>query len=169
MPKPLIADKPYPDVSRLSHDPVSVRIISPAYAASSSELNATLQYVYHSMAFACGGDAQRAGLLKSIAVAEMMHLELLGKALTYMGAQPVYTSQPPARFNFYSTKFVAYSRNGKEMIEDDIMGEKYAISGYERMACRLKNATVKELVLRITEDERLHLEALKKSLSELTC
>lgn len=167
MPKPLIAEGPYPSLKNLQPDCFSVRILSPAYATSAGELNATLQYIYHSFNFACKGDSERAELLKSIAIAEMIHIDLLGEALIKMGAQPVYTANPPAQFNFYSTKFVSYSRTLRNMIEDDIMGEKHAIYCYEKMLTRLKNDTLKSLVCRILEDEHLHLNVLKQSLSEL--
>ena len=55
------------------------------------------------------------------------------------------------------------------MIEDDIMGEKYAIYGYEKMLCRLKDGTLKALIVRIIEDEKLHLAELKRILEELSC
>lgn len=167
MPKPLIAEGPYPSLKNLQPDCFSVRILSPAYATSAGELNATLQYIYHSFNFACRGNSETAELLKSIAIAEMMHLDMLGEALIKMGAQPVYTANPPAQFNFYSTKFVSYSRTLRNMIEDDIMGEKHAIYCYERMLVRLKNDTLKALVCRILEDEHLHLKVLKQSLAEL--
>lgn len=169
MPEPLIADAPYPSLDGLSHDPFSSRIISAAYATPSGELNATLQYVYHSLNFAHCGYKKFADTLMRIAVAEMTHLDLLGEALITMGTQPVYTFQPPSQFNFYSAKFVAYSRSLVNMIEDDIVGEKHAIYGYERMLCRLKDGTLKALIVRIIEDEKLHLAALKKILDELTC
>lgn len=169
MPKPLVAEGAYPSLKSLSPDPYSARIISSAYASSAGELNAVLQYIYHSFNFGCAGDGERAQLLKSIAIAEMMHLDLLGEALINLGAQPVYSFCPPAHYNFYSTKFVAYSRSLRNMIEDDIMGEKYAIYNYERMLPRLKNDVLRTLICRILEDEQLHLERLKLSLEELSC
>lgn len=169
MSKPLIAEGKYPSLKDLGNDPVSARIISSAYATSSGELNATLQYIYHSINFSCRDDEVRAQLLKSIAIAEMIHIELLGEALMRLGDLPVYSFCPPAHFNFYSTKFVAYSRSLRNMIEDDIMGEKYAIYGYERMLPRLKNTTLRTLICRILEDEQLHLESLKSSLEGLSC
>ena len=169
MPKPLIVDAPYPSLDSLCCDPVSARIISAAYATPSGELNASLQYVYHSLNFAHCGYKSYAECLMSIAIAEMTHLDLLGEALINLGTQPIYTFQPPAQFNFYSTKFVAYSRSLTNMIEDDIMGEKYAIYGYEKMLCRLKDGTLKALIVRIIEDEKLHLAELKRILEELSC
>lgn len=169
MPKPLIAEGSYPSLKDLQCDPIAARILSSAYASSSGELNASLQYIYHSINFSCKNDEVRAELLKSIAIAEMIHLDLLGEALIRLGAQPVYSFCPPAHYNFYSTKFVAYSRTLRNMVEDDIMGEKYAIYGYERMLPRLKSATLRTLICRILEDEQLHLETLKSSLEGLSC
>ena len=168
MPKPLIAEGEYPSLKDLQCDAYAARIISAAYATSAGELNATLQYIYHSINFAYKKDEKRAQLLKSIAIAEMHHVDLLGEALIRLGAPPVYSFLPPAHYNFYSTKFVAYSRSLRNMIEDDIMGEKYAIYGYERMLPRLKNDTLRALICRILEDEQLHLEALKSSLEGLS-
>ena len=169
MPKPLIAEGSYPSLKDLGRDPYSAKIISAAYATSAGELNATLQYIYHSVNFSYRGDEVRAQLLKSIAIAEMIHIDLLAEALIRLGDLPVYSFCPPAHFNFYSTKFVAYSRTLRNMIEDDIMGEKYAIYGYERMLPRLKNTTLRTLICRILEDEQLHLESLKSALDELGC
>ncbi|MDE6558245.1 MAG: manganese catalase family protein [Clostridia bacterium] len=169
MPKPLIAEGGYPSLKDLQCDAYSARILSSAYATSAGELNASLQYIYHSINFSGKNDDKRAELLKSIAIAEMIHINLLGEALIRLGAPPVYSYCPPAHYNFYSTKFVAYSRTLRNMIEDDIMGEKYAIYNYERMLPRLKNDTLRTLICRILEDENLHVEALKSSLEGLSC
>ena len=52
------------------------------------------------------------------------------------------------------------------MIEDDIMGEKHAISQYTKIIFRLKDENLKKLILRIRDDEELHLETLNKILKE---
>ena len=51
MPKPLIADKPYPSLEGICPDCRALRIISPAYASSTGELNSILQYNYHAVMF----------------------------------------------------------------------------------------------------------------------
>ena len=70
-------------------------------------------------------------------------------------------------FNFYSAKFVSYSRSLVCMAEDDVRAEKQAIHDYERMLRVLKNAKVKEIIERILEDERLHLAAFEDILHSL--
>lgn len=164
MPQPLIVQSPYPTTDGICPDACALKIISPAYATSTGELNAILQYVFHSLNFSARGREDQAETLMRIAVAEMHHLELLGKTICALGAQPVYSAQPPSAFNFYSAKFVSYSCNLRNMIEDDIMGEKHAIYAYERMICNLKNERVKCIIARILEDEKIHLAALREIL-----
>lgn len=165
MPKPLTVPEPFPSIKDLCEDAYSLRIISPAYASSTGELNAILQYIYHSFFFERCGYADAAEKLVSIAVAEMQHLDLLGQTILALGAPPVYCRNPSTGFDFYSAKYVAYSRSLKFMLEDDILGEKQAISEYDNMLKRLKNPQVKKIVSRIRSDEILHLETLQGILS----
>ena len=167
MPKPLIAEAPYPAAEELCRDAYSLRVISPSYAAPSGELTAILQYLYHYHMFKANGYVAYADIIESIAIAEMMHLKLIGAAITALGAPPVYTANPPVFFNFYSTKFVTYSRTLVCMAEDDVRAEKQAIHGYERMLRLLRNDRVKELISRIIEDEKLHLAEFEKILCAL--
>lgn len=167
MAKPLSVDKPYPTTEGISADAYSLRIISPAYASSTGELNAILQYFYHYFHFLRLKHYEIAQTLERIAISEMVHLRLLGETISALGASPVYAQCPPTPFNFYSAKYVAYSRNLVNMIEDDIYGERRAYDGYIRMSRRLKNQQVKEIVERIAEDEKLHLATLEDIYSRL--
>ncbi len=164
---PLIADRPYPTEEGVCPDAYSLRVISPAYASPAGELNAVLQYMYHYHHFVANGYNEPAKVIESIAVAEMFHLKLLGATVLALGAAPVYTFNPPCLFNFYSAKFVTYSRSLVCMAEDDVRAEKQAIHDYERMLRALKNAKVKEIIERILDDERLHLAAFEEILHSL--
>lgn len=166
MAKPLCADKPYPTTEGLCPDAYSLRVISPAYASAVGELNAILQYFYHYFHFIRCKRYEMAQTLESIAICEMFHLKLLGETICALGASPVFSQCPPTPFNFYSAKYVSYSRALDAMLEDDILGERRTIDGYARMAARLKNEQVKSIILRLSEDEKLHLAALQKLLSE---
>lgn len=160
MPKPLTLDLPFPSTDKITPDAFSLRIISPAYASPSGELNTVLQYIYHSFFFRKEGYGEIADTLISIAIAEMIHFKLLGETVLALGAAPVYTQYPPSSFNFYSTKYVSYSYKLKDMLEDDIRGERHAIRAYENMLCKLKNPQVYAIIERLVEDERLHLQTL---------
>ena len=168
MPKPLIADKPYPTTEGICPDCRALRIISPAYASSTGELNSILQYNYHAVMFDSKGLSEYAELIDSISGAEMIHLKLLGKTICALGAQPIYTACPPAAFNFYSAKFVSYSRSLKNMIEDDILAERHAVMSYAHMLDRLRNDRVKDIIARILEDEKMHLKAFTDLLDRIS-
>lgn len=161
MPKPLVQNSPYPSYKDFTRDSVSARIISSAYATSCGELNSILQYVYQTFAFNHAGEKETSDIIKSIAMAEMMHLDMLGNSLINLGSQPIFTFQPPVAFNFYSSKFVSYSGGFAEMLENDIVAERHAINSYKKMLSRLKNKGVRDLIARLKEDEELHLETFK--------
>lgn len=165
MPKPLTLDLPFPSTDKITPDALSLRIISPEYASPSGELTAILQYIYHSFFFKKEGYGEIAETLEAIAIAEMFHFKLLGETVLALGAAPVYTQYPPTPFNFYSTKYVAYSCKLKDMLEDDIRAERHAIRSYENMLCKLKNSQVYAIIERLVGDERLHLKTLTDILS----
>ncbi|MDE7439535.1 MAG: hypothetical protein K2N23_03410 [Clostridia bacterium] len=169
MAKPLTLNEKFPTTEGICPDAYSLAVISPAYASSTGELNAVLQYIYHSLNFDKLDMKDIAETLESIAIAEMIHLKLLGKTMLALGASPIYCQNPSTAFNFYSTKYVSYSRNLIDMIEDDVMAEKHAICQYSKILSRLKNEQVKAIVSRILEDEKLHLETFKEILNKLKC
>lgn len=163
---PIAVNKPYPSTDGLCHDAYSLRIISPAYASPQSELNAILQYVYHSFFFEKEGYKEIADLLVGIAVNEMRHLDLLGSSILALGAAPVFAQYPMTGFNFYSAKYVSYSSSLLHMLEDDIRGERHAIAAYTKMLKCLTNLQVRSIISRILEDEKLHLERLESVLCD---
>ena len=164
MPKSIHTNQPYPTTDGICPDAYSLRIVSPAYASNESELNAILQYIYHSVNFEKSGYKEIADTLVGIGIAEMHHLDMLANLILALGAQPVYAQYPSTCFNFYSAKYVAYSRSLKNMLEDDIIGERHAIAGYEKMLKCLKNEQVSAIISRILKDELLHLEKLESIL-----
>jgi len=169
MSKPMINDLPYPTTDGIKADAHSLQIISPAYATSVGELNAILQYVYHSFYFYKRGLNEYAETLMSISKAEMIHLDILGKTILALGSAPIFAQYPMTGFNFYSTKYVSYSDTLRHMLEDDLIGEKRAIADYNKMLRCLKNKQVSAIIARIVEDEKLHVVALEKILKEFNC
>lgn len=166
MSKPMIIDLPYPTTDGIRNDALSLQIISPAYSTSVGELNAVLQYVYHSFCFYKHGLKDCAEMLMSIAKAEMIHLDIIGKTIFALGAAPVFAQYPSTGFNFYSTKYVAYSNTLRHMLEDDLIGERRAIADYKKMLRCLKNKQVAAIVSRIIDDENLHVAAIEEILKE---
>lgn len=168
MSQPLIADLPYPEPEELTKDIRSLKIISHAYATPTGALNAALQIFYQSMIFSSMGQENKAKILKRIAAAKLIHLELLGKTIAALGAQPVFTADPPAFYNFYSAKFINFNTSPRNMLEDDVIFEKRMLFKYRKMLSRLYNEKVKAIIGRITEDDKLHLSVFGDMLKELS-
>lgn len=158
--KPLALDIPYPSLENLTEDVRSGQIISFAYATCRGELTAILQYSYHKLRFEqfSHEDAQT---LQSIAIAEMVHLELLGTAMLKLGINPLYVTCPDTT-KWYSAGCVSRSHLPYSMLTDDIMSELNAIADYKKMLFVLKNEQVEQLINRIILDEELHLKTLKE-------
>lgn len=167
MPKPMIEDLPYPDLSGLTVDCKNARIIMPAYADSKSEMTAVLQYIFQSINFNVAGNDKYAAALEEIAIAEMKHLDMLGEALLRMGVSPTYVRRPPELCEFYSTCNVDYSVRPAAMLAADITAENEAIRSYEQMLCKIDNPTLNALISRILLDERMHLKAFKEMYCEV--
>lgn len=158
---------PYPEPERLRPDRCAAEMIAPAYAGGNSEPGAIFQYLYHHFHYAVLGMEKYSSVMEGIAVSEMKHFDLLGAAIIRLGVDPIYTSHPPGRCDYFNTSRIAYSKEPREMLSDDIRGERMAIAQYEAMICRLRNEEVAALIQRIVMDERLHVRILGELLEEL--
>lgn len=167
MKKPIRIDLPYPNIDYINKDLKAAAIIAPAYASMHGELNAILQYLYHYINFKGIGDEQTADVLMGISVAEMYHLEILGKLLYKLGVDPIFTKMPPFGYNYYTSAGVSYSKTPIKMLIDDVSGEILAVSQYEKMAEQLKNEEVSAVIKRIALDEELHVRVLKERIVSL--
>ncbi|MDE6965892.1 MAG: hypothetical protein K2O94_02815 [Clostridiales bacterium] len=167
MPKPMIEDLPYPDLSALTIDCKNAQIIMPAYADTESEMTAVLQYIFQSVNFDVAGNSRFATALEEIAIAEMKHLDLLGEALLRMGVSPMYVRRPPNKCDYYATCNVNYATRPAAMIAADITAETEAIRTYEQMLCKITNPVLGALISRILLDERMHLKTFKDMYCEI--
>lgn len=166
--KPEIVDLPYPDIDDIKEDKLTARIISPAYAQQKSEMTAVLQYSYQYIVLEKQGYKDFADTIEEISIAEMLHLEILGKMLIKLGVNPIYTAYPPARFNYYNTSYVTYSTCVEKILLDDIRAEQNAIRDYKNMLTKLNNDKVSAVISRIILDEELHLAKFKEMYNVLT-
>lgn len=167
MAKPICVALPYPQLSSKTFDNFSASVISSAYASAHSELNAILQYTYHSFNFYSQEDQTTNEIIQGIAVCEMKHLEILGHTLCDLGVDPVMTALPPYKFNYFNSFSVQYSTLPQKMLMDDISGEMVAINEYRKMLNKLLNEEVAAIISRIILDEELHVKVLKARLEEI--
>ncbi|MBS1455556.1 MAG: hypothetical protein HP008_00615 [Clostridia bacterium] len=167
MVKPLVVDIPYPSMDCVKENRRAAYIISSSYAGYEGELNAILSYNYHSLYFESFGMKDYAETLTAISIAEMRHLDILGRLLIKLGADPVYTLRAFDKCDFYNTSNVSSSNIPVKMLLDDISGELTAINAYKEMEKKLPD-DVAAIIARIRLDEELHVKALKSLMEKLS-
>jgi bacterioferritin len=165
---PLVIDLPYPNFECIEQSVYNAMVITPAYAGLHGELSAILQYTYHFFYFEEYNYKDISEVLFRISLAEMEHLEILGKLLLKLGVDPVFSMCPPYQYNFYNTSKINYNKTPQKMLLDDISGELSAINEYENMMKRLKSEEVSAVISRIILDEQLHVKALKECLESIS-
>ena len=164
--KPLIIDEPYPSLDGIEENRRSAAVISGLYAGRHGELNAVLQYVYQSFYFFKNGEEETAGLLIGIALAEMEHLEILGKLLLVLGRSPEYSAWNGFFNEYYSARNVVYATESFKMLLDDISAEMLAVKDYREAAKTVGEGKVADVLNRIRLDEELHIRKLEEVIRE---
>lgn len=116
--------------------------------AIAREMQASIQYMWQHI-MVKGINAQAIGpIFRQIAIAEMMHAELIAERLDYLGGEP--TTQPTP---------IEIGKNAKEMLKLDKKAEEEAIAMYKdiiKLAEKESDYTTKKLFEQILADEENH-------------
>ncbi len=148
-------DEPYPEVKDLKGNSNDIRLLAKAYSSCGSETTAVLQYAFqHYMLPGEIGD-----IIGKISLTEMIHHELLGKAIVAMGGVPYLTN---GFGGDYTTKCVYEGRDIKDMLTQNIKDEKAAVEYYESIKDKLSNSRLTKLIERIMADELVHIDVFNK-------
>lgn len=152
---------PYPEVESGPDNKRTVLLLMEDYAGMISELSATCQYVYQHIVLEESA-REVAEALKHISIAEMKHLELLGEAILALGGNPLYAS----RGRFWNARNVSYVTRVRDVLTENISGEKSAIRQYRRHIEQTGNQSVRRLLERIILDEELHIRIFNELLEK---
>lgn len=132
------------------------------YGGRNGETTAVLQYVYRHYIFK-GVDEELSSMMRGIAIVEMRHHSLLGSTIVKCGGTPYIGTMR----EFWTGRAVSYAKDIRLALSSDIQSEKAAIDSYGRTMGCLQNESIKRLVARIIEDEKVHLRLLEDYLKKL--
>lgn len=152
---------PYPEPKVESRNEEYANLLLKDYAGEASELTAINLYVYQHF-ISDGIHGAYAELIKAISIVEMKHLELLAETIKLLGIKPMYIDNacPPGKP--WTSEYINYSTELKEMITEDIEEEKVAIANYNNHLTLIKDKYICELLKRIVLDEELHVLLLSE-------
>ena len=156
-------DEPYPEIVDAENSPHTVSILKNLASGRSGEFTAISQYTYQHIV-SNSHEEDVAKILEEIGIVEMRHLEMLSSAIVSFGGKPVFQD---GRGQYFTTSYANYTTNLKEMLKSNVRMESGAVTDYEQAAQRVNNESLKQLLLRIRDDERLHLKVFKHLLESV--
>ena len=136
-------NKPYPEIRVEQPNLEYAKLLLEDYAGTISEDPAVHLYLYQHLV-------------------EMQHLEILGKLIKLLGLDPAFVSFKDDRLVAWTANYVNYTTDLETMIDVDIMSETKAIQKYREHVQMLDDVYIKQILLRIIEDEEIHLDIFKK-------
>lgn len=150
----------YPEVNVLRIDKKLAELVAEGYSGVSSELTTVLQYAHHSLR--CKEKFTRISeTMRGIFYVETLHMELLGGLLNRLRGDAQYRYSVQERNLVWQADAVEYLKTPSQMILADIEGEKGAAQYYEQLAATFAGQSdFSKLMLRLAEDEKLHIRIL---------
>jgi bacterioferritin len=155
-----IDSTPYPEVTG-APDPQTVAMLKDSYAGVHGELTSIAMYIYQN-GRSVTNDAFANAVLQ-IAICEMIHLDMLGDAITSLGGDASFDD---GHF-YWNASNVNYTSDFREMLNANILAERTAIDTYKKQIALTENKSVKALLSRIIKDEELHLRFFSEALNSL--
>lgn len=156
------AEGPYPDIGGLPKNPVDAKRLMNVYGGKGGETDAILTYTYQSYVV-WQSFPELASLVKQVAIVEMKHHELLGKAIFKLGGLPVIAG----RNAYFSGTWPDYRTKPEDFLAANVKAEESAIAYYEAVKNAVKTDELKQLLSRIIEDEVLHVKLFSEALASL--
>lgn len=150
-------NKPYPEIINATNDKVAVNILKNLATSKTGELGGVLQYIYQSVV-SDRINPEIAKIFEEISIVEMTHLDMLMHAIVDFGGIPKYED---GQGNIFNTSQINYTLKLKDMLEGNIADETMAIRDYTQAINSVTNQSLKDLLSRILEDEKLHLDVFK--------
>lgn len=152
-----IVDLPYPKPMVEKPNITFANILLQDYSGEVSELTAINLYVYQHIV-SDGEFSDYAELIGGIAMAEMKHLELLGKTIKMLGVKPIYINAICPSRQLWSPCYINFTVFIKDMLLEDIKSEKKAIDNYKHHKSIINDKYIIKLLERIILDEELHIK-----------
>ena len=152
---------PYPDTDGIIKDP---SLIGPISAARAGELGDISDYIYYSLMLD-GISPALSDLFEKMAMTEMRHFAILGKALIALGGDPAVRTRHSNPF--YGKPERLDSQTIKRIVTGALEGEMAGTKSYQKLASSTADKTMAALLERIAADEEHHARMLSRALEDM--
>lgn len=153
-------DAPYPPVKVEKENPLYATAILDNMGGKVSESTLLSAYLYHHLTLKKYEDV--ALICRKIETVENHHLHIMGELTVALGGEPrLWSISGEKMMTYWSAGYHKYPTLLEEALLLLIQEEKKTIDKYSRQANGIKDNGVVANLLRVIEDERLHLEMLE--------
>lgn len=159
------ADLPYPEIRVERVDVGCAKKLLDAYTSAASEMTAVTGYCYRSVIYD-KSEPELSRIMMGIAKVEMMHLNILAKLIWLLGYDPKYRTVENGEAHFWSGEYVNYKKNVADVLKAAIEEEVAAERGYLELSRQIPDLCVRDILVRIAADERVHSCILKTELEK---
>lgn len=156
-------EPPLPPIRIERKNPEYARLLLADYAGKAGELTASTQYIYQSF-ITHQSHPRLAEDLEHISIAEMHHMERLGKLIVLLGGNPLLRTCPVGGCSFWEGCYISPTQEVTEFLEENIRGEKAAIANYRQRIRQIQDRYIQAVLERIIQEEEAHIEIFQKYL-----
>lgn len=153
------AELPYPAVHAAGRNPRYAAAMLENLGGANSEMSAAGLYFYDHLVTMEYPEV--AEVFHRLSVVEMHHLEIFGTLARQLGADPRLWCRQGGRPTWWTPGYLHYSQKLGVLIQIAMREEQATIRKYQEQARWIGDGNVVENLLRIVQDERLHLDILR--------
>lgn len=165
--RPITVALPYPQIHVTKKSIEYANILGHDYAGAVSELSAITQYVNHENRLALEQCAMAKTIL-GIAMAEMIHLQMLGQLIGLLGGNVDFSvKMRNGQRQMWTPQYLKLTSNPREILIVNIESERNAVNQYRTHMKMINDRRIGAVLARIIQDEEYHimiLQSLMKSL-----
>ena len=165
--RPIRMELPYPPVQVKGKNRIYANLLSMDHCGSVSELSAIAQYINHENRLSLE-NCSVAKTLLGIAMAEMIHLQILGEMILLLGGTIDFSVNgrdgKPKR---WTAEYLSMPEQAKKMISANMVSENAAIRQYRMHMKMIKDKNINAVLARIIKDEEYHILILQALMKEV--
>ncbi|MCI9263131.1 MAG: rubrerythrin family protein [Oscillospiraceae bacterium] len=152
------AEGPYPEIRVEGRNRQYGQTILSNVGGGVSEMGAVARYLYSG--FTQEGRPEVAECLERIAMVEMHHLSIFSQLARQLGEDPRLWAPFRGRRRYWTPEYLRYPQGLEQILRYSIEEEKATVQKYRQQALWIKDMNVAANLLRIIEDEELHIKVL---------
>lgn len=154
------AKAPYPPIRASERNPQYGRMMLDNMGGSNSEMSAVSLYIYNQMI--TGSLKEVSYAFHKISIVEMHHIHIFGELALNLGENPRLWTHRGNQMYYWTPGYNHYPTELAPLLKNAIQGEENAILKYQQQARQIKDPCITDILERIIEDEKIHIQIYKK-------